>query len=130
MKTATSDKREEHNSTKRKNSKGDEDGTKRSVVLKKGEITGGDNFLMAIAREVGEKWEEVGIALEVRYKTLRSTVAKAADSEHMKAFHMLQEWSSRAADKFTYGYLASALEGAGLNTCARDYCYTPTSSSY
>lgn len=79
---------------------------------------------MEIAREIGGKWEEVGVALDVDFKVLKSVVAsETAKVDHMKAFYMLQEWKGRAADRFTYKTLALALEEAGLNTCAQTFCY-------
>lgn len=96
---------------------------KLTPTLKPGRITD-DKLLMDIAWEIGEKWEEVGIALGINYKVLSSTIGSNATSKsHMKAFYMLQEWKNRAADSSTYITLASALEEVGLNSCAKTHCY-------
>ena len=98
--------------------------SKRKATPKEGMIES-DKVLMEIAREIGGKWEEVGVALDIDFKVLRSVVAsEIAKADHMKAFYMLQEWKGRAADRFTYQTLASALEEAGLNTCAQYFCYS------
>ncbi len=129
--TSTSERHQEtpqeRSATKRKTSEGDVGGTKRRVELKKGKITGGERFLLDIARKIGGKWQEVGISLGIENKTLTSVVGSKAAEDHMKAFHMLQEWQSRVPDGFTYGNLASALEDAGLGRCAHDHCYTASS---
>lgn len=83
---------------------------------------------MDVAWEIGDRWEEVGIALGIDYTVLNSTIGSDAKSpSHLKAFHMLQEWKRRAADSLTYITLATALEGAGLNSCAQKHCYTSCS---
>ena len=108
---------------KRKQDTEKANGTKRKIKLIEGMI-GSDKVLMEIAREIGGKWEEVGVALDIDFKVLKSVVAsETAKVDHMKAFYMLQEWKGRAADQFTYKTLASALEEAGLNTCAQMFCY-------
>ena len=43
--------------------------------------------------------------------------------DHMKAFHVLQEWKRLAAENLTFVTLRDALEEAGLYTCARSMCY-------
>lgn len=126
-KSQDADECEDHRSAKRRHHREDDGGTKRGVILKEGKIAGGDKFLMDLAREIGGKWEEVGVALGVGFKALKSVMSsEGAKSDHMKAFYMLQEWSDRAAENFTYEMLASALESAGLNTCAHEHCYTPS----
>lgn len=101
---------------------------KQRVIIKEGRIDN-DKFLMDIAHEIGGKWEEVGVALGVDFKVLRSVVgSETGKPDHMKAFYMLQEWKSRAAENCTYKFLAAALEGGGLNTCAQQYCYISCTS--
>jgi hypothetical protein len=96
-------------------------------LVKEGRISG-DKFLMDVAWEVGEKWEELGVALEVGYKVLQSVVgSQAGKPTHMKAFYMLCEWRSRAGGRATYAALAGALEESGLNSCAEEYCYSKES---
>ena len=91
--------------------------------MREGELT--DKFLMEVAHSVGSKWEELGIALDLDFGTIRSVVgADSGRPEHMRAFYVLQEWKYRAAEGFTYGRLASALEEVGLNRCAQGHCYT------
>lgn len=86
-----------------------------------------DKLLMAVSWEVGEKWEELGVALGLEYKVVQSVQSNAVQRpDHMKAFHMLQEWKNRSAFKATYTALAEALEGCGLNSCAQKHCYTDT----
>lgn len=96
------------------------------MVIKTGKIENqADKFLMNIAREICEKWEEVGIALAIDYKVLKSVIGgDTSKPDHTKAFHMLQEWKARAEDNFTYQVLSSALEDCGLNSCAQQYCYS------
>ena len=97
---------------------------KRRLLVKEGAL-GGDKFLMEVARAVGPKWEELGIALGLDFGTIKSTVSDVGSKpEHMKAFYILQEWKCRACNNFTYTTLASALEEAGLQSCAQRYCYT------
>ncbi len=96
---------------------------KRRLLVKEGQLDG-DRLLMEVARAVGPKWEELGIALGLDFGTLKSAVIDSGGRpEHMKAFYALQEWKHRACDDFTYGRLASALEEAGLHSCAQSYCY-------
>ncbi len=95
------------------------------MVLKEGKITGGDKFILAVARGVEGKWEEVGIALEVEYNALMSTVtSRPSGPDHMRAFDMLRKWREQAVEGFTYRNLASALESARLKTCSHEHCYT------
>ncbi len=73
------------------------------MALKEGKITGREKFPLAIARGVGGKWEEVGIALEVEYNALMSTViSRPAGPDHMRAFDMLRKWQEQVAEGFTY----------------------------
>lgn len=86
-----------------------------------------DKFLMDVAWEIGEKWEELGVALGLQYNVVQSAVSNATGKpHHMKAFYTLQEWKKRNAFKATYGALAEALETSGLNLCAQKYCYINT----
>ena len=98
---------------------------KNQRVYKSDSITG-DKVLLAVAMEVSDKWSEVGVSLGIGYKILQSTIGNLGTSapDHRKAFLMLQEWKSRAAESFTYNTLASALEENGLNSCALKFCYT------
>lgn len=96
---------------------------KRRLLVKEGRL-GGDKFLMDVARGIGPKWEEVGIALGLDFGTIKSAVSDDSNRpEHMKAFYVLQEWKHRACDEFTHARLASALEEAGMHTCAQTHCY-------
>lgn len=90
---------------------------------KAGKVSEG-KFLMDVAWEVGDRWEELGVGLGLEYKVLQSVVgSQTGKPDHMKAFYMLCEWKSRAGFKATYDTLADALEGTGLNSCAEKYCY-------
>ena len=106
-----------------------EDGSpykKKRLVLMEGEASE-EKQLMEIAWEVGEKWEELGVALGLEYKVLQSAVGSEQGSKvHMKAFHMLREWRQRFGVKATYALLAKALEESGLNGCAQKHCYRAT----
>lgn len=86
----------------------------------------GDKVLLDVAKEVSDKWNEVGISLGIGFKTLQSMIGSLGMGvpDHRKAFMMLQEWKSRAADGYTHQNLAYALEENGLNSCALKYCYT------
>ncbi len=98
---------------------------KRQRTIKLCDITG-DKVLMDIAKEVSDKWNEVGISLGIGFKTLQSNIGSLGNTvpDHRKAFLMLQEWKSRAVDSYTYMTLATALEENGLNMCAQKFCYT------
>ena len=90
--------------------------------MRQGEMS--DKFLMGVAHSVGSKWEELGVALNLDFGTIRSVVgADDGRPEHMRAFYMLQEWKRRAAEGFTFVTLATALEEAGLNSSAQRHCY-------
>lgn len=90
---------------------------------KEGKVSG-DKFLMDVAWEVGEKWEELGVALGLEYKVLQSVVgSQIGKPAHMKAFYMLCEWKSRNGGRATYAALAEALDESGLSSCAEQYCY-------
>lgn len=96
---------------------------------KEGRVSG-DKFLMDVAWEVGEKWEELGVALGVEYKVLQSVVgSQVGKPVHMKAFYMLCEWKSRSGGRATYMTLAEALEESGLNSCAEEHCYNVNEKS-
>ena len=97
--------------------------------MREGHIT--DKFLMEVSHSVCSKWEELGIALDLDFGTIRSVVGGTGDGsrpEHMRAFYVLQEWKRRAADGFTFARLASALEEAGLTSCAQQHCYASEST--
>ena len=94
-----------------------------SGCYKEGKVSE-DKLLMDVGWEVGEKWEEVGVALGLEYKVLQSVVRSQHQGkpDHMKAFHMLREWKRRRAYRATYTELGQALEECGLNSCAEEYC--------
>ena len=81
---------------------------------------------MHIAKSVGSKYEELGIALGLEWETVSSVTGSVGDPrpDYMKAFHVLQEWKRAAADNLTFVTLRDALEEAGLSTCAQVMCYT------
>ena len=84
-----------------------------------------DVTLMSIARDVGPKWEEMGIILGADFMVLRNEVpSDGTKGEHMKAFYMLQLCRHRHAEAFTYKKIAAALEEVGLKSCARKHCFT------
>lgn len=100
-----------------------EDTAKRRRVVKRGTIES-EKVLMDVAHEISSKWEEVGIYLGLTSKEIRNELSsESAQSLNRKAFHMLLVWKEKAEDDFTYATLAKALEAAGLNTCAKTYCY-------
>ncbi len=81
-------------------------------------------MLLAVAWEVGGKWEEVGVSLRLDYKVLRNVVgSQIGVDDHMKAFRMLQEWKNRTPG-YSFELLASSLEDSGLNQCAKNICYS------
>ena len=84
-----------------------------------------DATLMSIARDVGPKWEEMGVVLGADIRALRNEVpSDGTKGEHMKAFYMLQLCRHRDAEAFTYDKIAAALEDVGLKSCARKHCFT------
>ena len=98
--------------------------SKRKLQMKEdGYMT--DKLLLQIAKSVGSKYEELGIALGLQSVTVSSVAGVAGEGrpEHMKAFYVLQEWKRVATENFTFETLIAALEEAGLNSCARETCY-------
>lgn len=126
------DSAEENTTTRKRKRKEEESHTEEKTslspkklqrVVKSGEI--GDKVLMGVAWEITDKWNEVGVSLSIGFKILQSTIGSLGTiPDHMKAFHMLQEWKARAAENYTYQTLASALEENGLRACALKFCYT------
>ena len=96
---------------------------KRRRIVKPG-IIESEKVLMDIGHDISSKWEEVGIYLGLTSKEIRNELSsESGQSFSKKAFHMLLVWQEKAEDDFTYATLAKALEAAGLNTCAKTYCY-------
>ena len=88
-----------------------------------------DRYLIGIARDIADNWHEVSIELGLPESVVNSVVGAIGTSpDHMKSYHMLQEWKHRASDDFTYQNLALALEKSGLSTVAKKYCYEPAMS--
>ena len=81
---------------------------------------------MNIAKDISEKWEEVGVYLGLSTKSIKNELSSESGlTLNKKAFHMLLLWrDSTAEDDVTYTALANALEASGLNSCAMKYCYT------
>ena len=77
---------------------------------------------MSVARKVGSKYMELGIALGLEAETVSSVAGQGEHSHHMRAFYVLLEWT-RAAENLTFATLRDALEEAGLRTCAHETCY-------
>lgn len=96
---------------------------KRRRMVKRGKIRD-ETILMDIAKDVLEKYEEVGVYLGLSSKSIRNELSSESGQPlNKKAFHMLLLWKDRKGDDFTYAALAKALEAAGLNSCAVEYCY-------
>ncbi|KAL5493107.1 hypothetical protein EMCRGX_G014233 [Ephydatia muelleri] len=66
-----------------------------------------DVTLLSIARDVGPKWEEMGIILGADFRALRNELCR-----------------QRHAEAFTYKKIAAALEEVGLKCYARKHCFT------
>ena len=95
-------------------------------IVREGKIHD-DKILMDIAKDVLDKYEEVGVYLGLSPKSIRNELSSESGQPlNKKAFHTLLLWKERTADDFTYAALAKALEAAGLNSCAMQYCYTMT----
>lgn len=114
-----------------KKQKGNEDvpsSTKKQASGAGGELKRGtasdEQFLLEVSWEVGDKWEELGVALGLKHQVLKSEVESKYRhaGDHMKAFYMLQEWKKRCGFKATYAILAESLEKTGLGACAQKYC--------
>ena len=101
------------------------DPTKRKRTIKDSKIRG-ETVLMNIAKDISEKWEEVGVYLGLSTKSIKNELSSESGlTLNKKAFHMLLLWrDSTAEDDITYTALAKALEASGLNSCATKYCYT------
>ena len=98
--------------------------TKRMRIVREGKIQN-DVVLMDIAKDVLDKHEEVGVYLGLSPKSIRNALSSESGQPlNKKAFHMLLLWKETTTDDFTYAALAKALEAAGLNSCAMQYCYT------
>ena len=96
---------------------------KRAKAIRPGKIEG-DQVLMKIGRELGDKWMDVGVALGMKYKDLKNTIEdNPRIPHHLKPMEMFQMWQSKAGDSFTYATLATALEEVALDTCAQTNCY-------
>lgn len=84
------------------------------------EIT--DKVLMSISHKCGSKFMELGISLGLDYQIIANRISRLEGRpEHLKAFEVLQEWKARGA---SFGVLAEALEGIGMNGTASQHCYT------
>lgn len=77
---------------------------------------------MDIANQVLDKYEEVGVYLGLSARSMKKELSSEYDLT-AKAFHMLLLGKEKMVDEFTYASLAHALEEAGLNSCAMNYCY-------
>ena len=85
-----------------------------------------DRTLMDISHAACSKYIELGLQLNLSYNVIHSRVGTVGTTkpEHLKMFHVLQEWKGRAASDFTFEVLSKALEEVGLASVAQDYCYT------
>ena len=92
---------------------------KRHIFIRRDDIS--DKILMDISHKASYKYLEVGIQLGLTYSTIQNTVG--GSREHLKTFHVLQEWKARAANEFTFSKLAHALEQVGLISLAQEFCY-------
>ena len=97
---------------------------KRRLFLRMDDIS--DRTLMDISHAACSKYIELGLQLNLSYSVIHSRVGTVGTTkpEHLKMFHVLQEWKGRAASDFTFEVLSKALEEVGLASVAQDYCYT------
>ena len=96
---------------------------KRSLIIKQGEINS-DQELLLVAHDIASCWEDVGTRLGLDYTQLQSlATTHATKSSHLPAYHMLQCWRRQKCEQATYYCLCTALEEAGMNSCARQHCY-------
>ena len=101
------------------------DGNARKI--KSGQITDPDCLFSDLSEDIGEKYDQIGIALGLKYKDLENELDTGEfkmKSAYKKAMKMLHLWGQSATEKeFTYAVLAAALEKKGLRHCADKYCY-------
>lgn len=101
-------------------------GAKRRLLCRHGDID--ERMLLSIADAVGSKYTELGVELSVPYKWIQSNVENrpGMSKDNLKAMRVLDEWKSRAGEKFTYSELARALETdvVGLRSVAAKFCYS------
>ena len=96
--------------------------------MKSGAIKSPDRLFKDMSKDIGDKYEDVGIDLGVEYQTLQNeleTVQYNTLPANRKAMKMLHLWKDNTTEgDFTYSKLANALEKNGLKRCADKYCYT------
>ena len=87
-----------------------------------------------MSKDIGDKFEDVGIDLGVAYQTLQNELEMVQFNTlpvNKKAMRMLQIWKASVAEEdLTYSKLAAALEKYDLKYCADKYCYTTATTSH
>ena len=102
-------------------------------VVKSGAIKDPDRLFKDMSKDIGDKFEDVGIDLGVAYQTLQNeleTVQFNTLPVNRKAMKMLHLWKDNTTEgDLTYSKLAAALEKNDLTHCADKYCYTTATAT-
>ena len=87
-----------------------------------------------MSKDIGDKFEDVGIDLGVAYQTLQNELEMVQFNTlpvNKKAMKMLHLWKDITTEEdLTYSKLAAALEKYDLTHCADKYCYTTATTSH
>ena len=88
--------------------------------IKCGQITDPDCLFSDLSKDIGEKYDHIGIALGLKYKDLENELETGEfkmKSAYKKAMKMLHLWKESATEEeCTYDVLAAALEKNGLKS--------------
>ena len=102
-------------------------------MVKSGPIKDPDRLFKDVSKDIGDKYEDVGIDLGVAYQTLQNELEIVPFNMlpvNKKAMKMLHLWKKYITEEeLTYSVLAAALEKNGLRHCADKYCYTTATAS-
>ena len=83
------------------------------------QITDPDCLFSDLSKDIGEKYDQIGIALGLKYKDLENELETGEfkmKSAYKKAMKMLHLWKESATEEFTYAVLAAALEKNGFKS--------------
>ena len=96
-------------------------------VVKPGSIKEPDRLFNQLAKEIGDKYKQVGIDLGLTFQNQQNALETgpyANAQADQRALKMLNLWQKQSPDKdFTYSILATALENNSLQRSADKYCY-------
>ena len=103
-------------------------------VVKPGSIKEPDSLFNQLAKNIGDKYKQVGIDLGLTFMDLHNQLETGHTlmlPANEKALKMLMLWRDNSLEKdFTYVILATALENHGLTSFADKHCYMDHSGRY